>query len=735
MTLMRWFRKNNKKLMAFFVVALMIAFTLPSIMFRNSGRRDPDKDIVAFSRQPNGDETEISRGMLISAERDLRILQGLGADGVSFADILSAQQSGQEAWSSDMAIYLLLFPSSHYSQNIRSSFYQQAQKMGWLMDDEKADTIMRIVGAEPNKANTYYLLLSEETRQAGIQATEQQVDLFFKKHAAYRQQGLPLPGSIAAITKEFGISEQTLKIALANYLAILQYGRTITDCLAVSEPELKKAIRDMVEWENVTGTFVSFDARNFLSQIQDPSPEELDKHFHAFKDKKEGDFNDQNPYGFGYMLADRLQIEYLQLDLSLVKKLVDEQFAKLSANEQESQVEQYWSEHRDKFRIQLPPAEGEENAQPQYKDPEFGEIGIYAKAEMMLKHSQIQQEAERLLEIPKQKAQQQASASKNQVHADYSELATQSDPQNLPITYGKSDYLSYQDAQNYLDLKSVYKIVKGQPQQGLLEILFSCEPLHKGIVTRLEEPPVTLFEEVGPVLPHESALESGSAYLVRIIAVDPAREPVSLADDGRLGPAENIPADREPVLAETVKKDWKKQKAYLLAKEKALAFAPQAKTDWQAALTGINQSLITDPNQKPEEGPIQETTLADVKRNLEYLQQYSQYQNSPNIFASLYRNSQLIRKSIDLFNQSAQDSPALPVLESPENFNCIIFKELQATPPDVAEYLRRKPIVAQGLQQQNQQLLALTQFNPVNIEKRNGFREIVSETSDEETEK
>ncbi|OQA01014.1 MAG: hypothetical protein BWY71_00526 [Planctomycetes bacterium ADurb.Bin412] len=731
MTVMRWFRRNNKKLMAIFVVAIMIAFTLPSIMFQGSGRRDPGKDTVAFYRQPDGSETDISRKMLIDSELNLRILQGFGADAVTFADIFGAQQTGQEVRSSDIAIYLLLFPGSRYSQNIRSAFYQQAQRMGWLMDEEKADTVMRIIGAEPNKANIYYLLLAKEARQAGIQAAQSQIDQFLQNHGKYRQMGLPLPNSIASITQEFGISEKALKNALAEYLAILQYGRTITDSLALSEPELKKTIRDMVEWENITGTFVSFNARDFIDPNTDPSPEELDKHFQAYKTKKEGDFNDENPHGFGYMLSDRVQVEYLQLDLKLVKKQVDDQFAQLASKEQETKVEQYWSQNRERFRIQLPPAEGQDNQQPQYKDPEFGEIGIYTKAEQLLKNSLIQQEAQRLLELSKQQSQQ-ASASQP---ADYANLAKQTESQPLPLAYGKTAYLSYQDAQNYQDFRSVYKIAKGQPQQDLLQILFSCEPLHKGFVTRIEEPPAALFEDIGPVLPDESALETGSAYLVRITAVDPARQPISLADDGRLGPAENLPPDAEPVLAETVKNDWKKLQGYLVAQKKAQAFAQQAKADWQAALTEANKALITDPNQTPDQGPIQETTLADVKRNLEYLQQYSQYQNSPNIFAALFRNTQMIRKAIDLFNTFPTDSPSLPLLDTPENFSCTVFKDLQATPPDVAEYLRRKPIVTQNLQQQNQQLLALTQFNPVNLEKRNGFREYVMDTSDKETEK
>jgi hypothetical protein len=235
------------------------------------------------------------------------------------------------------------------------------------------------------------------------------------------------------------------------------------------------------------------------------------------------------------------------------------------------------------------------------------------------------------------------------------------------------------------------------------------------------------------MLPYEDGLETGSAYLLRILAADPAREPVSMQDDGKWGPAENIPADQEPVLAETVKKEWKKLQAYLLAKQKAQDFAAQAKSDWAAALNTVNQSLITDPNQTPEDGPVQEKTLADVKRNLQFLQQYMQQQNSPNLYAAMYRNNQLIRESIELANKQEKED-TLPILDSPENFNSIVFKDLQVTPPDEMEYLRRKPMVTQGLKQNNQQLLALTQFNPIHVEKRNGYRERLFDSSEKENE-
>ena len=294
----------------------------------------------------------------------------------------------------------------------------------------------------------------------------------------------------------------------------------------------------------------------------------------------------------------------MQIDLKLVKEQVEAQFNQQSTSEQERQVEQYWSEHKAQFRIQLPPAEGEERAEPQYKDPEFGEIGIYTKAEMLLKRTLIQQEAEKILEKAKQQSEL-FQPDENQMHADFSELAKQASTDTIPVVYGKTDYLSYQAAQSYLDFGDVYTILKGQPQQGFLEIMFNCEPLYKGFTSRLENPPTPLFDEIGPMLPYEAALETGSAYLARIIAVDPEREPTTLQDDGTLGPADNIPDEQEPVLLETVKKDWKKQQAYLLATQKAQAFATEAKTDWVYFFNGSGthekiMAIFSGPNIPPE---------------------------------------------------------------------------------------------------------------------------------------
>ena len=81
MNLMKWLRKNNKKLMAIVVIVLMIAFIGGSsfrVLFRGSGGINA---AIAYF----GHNQKISRLDLQNGEHELEMLEGLGGDSVARA--------------------------------------------------------------------------------------------------------------------------------------------------------------------------------------------------------------------------------------------------------------------------------------------------------------------------------------------------------------------------------------------------------------------------------------------------------------------------------------------------------------------------------------------------------------------------------------------------------------------------------------------------------------------------
>ena len=83
MNLVKWFRRNNKKVMAVVVIVIMIGFiggtALTQLLQRNTGM----SDVVAYL----GDGTKVRRSDLVTARWELEVLQMLRADALLKMDI------------------------------------------------------------------------------------------------------------------------------------------------------------------------------------------------------------------------------------------------------------------------------------------------------------------------------------------------------------------------------------------------------------------------------------------------------------------------------------------------------------------------------------------------------------------------------------------------------------------------------------------------------------------------
>ena len=76
MSLMVWFRKHNRKIMAFVVIALMIVFTIEPLMNYFSSARTGEGKVIAYY----GNGKKISRQDLAMANQQIEILRMLGIE-------------------------------------------------------------------------------------------------------------------------------------------------------------------------------------------------------------------------------------------------------------------------------------------------------------------------------------------------------------------------------------------------------------------------------------------------------------------------------------------------------------------------------------------------------------------------------------------------------------------------------------------------------------------------------
>jgi len=767
MTAIKWFRKNNKKLLAVFGVLLMVGFLIPS--FTRTRDRSRFDSAAGYIVGQDGKEVEIGLGLVQQRDVQLRVMRDLGLnvlcqfDGQHPPLLCQLPTMGGVGPFPVIATSMLFFGDNQYALGVRH--FLQGQTMNWAKDREQYDHYLELVNeltaSESSRGSLYFLLLADEAHRQGIYATDKQINEVFEMYRQLVAGRHVRPRNIQQVLRNSRMSETELKQAVGDYLAIVRYGDMITRQSAVSEPQLRKKIRDQMEQKNVNGTYISFPANMFLGKVGEPSEDELQKHFEKYKQFRPDEIDkEKNPFGFGYLLPDRVQVEYLKVDLSELKKVVAEEFAQLPTGKQEETLQQYWTVQKQQFRVPLPESEIDPcNAEaPRYRDPAFDEV--YGKVKQTWQQQQSREKGQKLLAQAHEMVQKQAATMKSEKknennsdkseespikkRVDYGALAEKLSTDKIKVVFGKTEYISQQDLPRELLLDATYKMRNEAAQQSLLEILFTCKPLHKGTVSRLDVPPIQLYEDITSLMAFDYRKRAKLAYMIRIVGVDSEREPGSLADDGRAGAASEEPLP-ESRIRTRVKDDWQNQQAYTKAKKQAEEFAQKAKADWKKTLEETN-IILKDPCAPADMKPLREQTLDTTRQHIEWLTQTAQKypEQSSRFLPQIARNTTLLFKSMELaqkqraekekttVDKNEQPETAQAILELPSQLNCMVFKDLLVTSPNKSDYLRRKPLAAEEIIRETQPLLTLVHYNPDNILKRSRFRE---NKPDEETTK
>ena len=719
---MRWFRKNNKKLLAVIAVLLMVGFLLPNFAGRN--QRNMSDQIIGSATEPDGTEQKISSAMLSMAHRDLQTLRSLGLDSISKGGVLSMiGELGAIGQLPSLMAQQLLLPDPQFGQRLRGELYNMIEASDWAKDRQQAESLAekvnRLTEVESAEAALCYILLGTESHRAGVRATGKQINAFMgaRKELINRQYLPAIP--LKSVCSQNGITESDMKKAVGTYLSILRYGNMATRPPAISEPQLKKAILDRTEIENIAGTYVSFGIDALGDKIAEPSEQEIAAQFESYKGYRQGQTDDDNPHGAGYFLPDRVQVEYLRIPIKQVQELIDRQFEALPIGQQEEKIRQYWSDNRERFKVEIetavpeqtdPAVEQPEQNEPQWRYQDFDEV--YTQAKRLWQQQQMRYLAEQALVKAKQLASQTATDST----ADYAAIAEQVGTEDIKLEYGKSEFLSIQAASKFLEFERTYRMRGDQPVRPLISILFDCEPIVGREAGRLEEPRAKLNENIGPLMAMDFAREYEAAFLMRIVAVDKARDPVAINDDGTKGPAANHDETTGGTFSKRIAEDWKNARAFELARQKAERFAGEAAGDWDKAVKTINEAAADDSENIGPAGMLREMTLETARQQVQQFSQMEQYRHMA------IGPMMMLKEAMKLAQRPSSDTP-LPILNRPESFSVLVFKRLTATPPDKAEYLRHRPLVAQQLIMGQQSLLALEYFDPENIKLRNGYKE------------
>ncbi len=755
MSLVRWFRKNNKKVMAVVVIVIMFGFIGGGTLLQQFSQRASGlhKTIAYF-----GDNREIKGSDLSAARRELEILRALRADallrnqdmrGILLGELLFTEQRTQAA---------LL---NHVKQTIRTYQYRISNK-------QINDIYRRSV-----PSSVYWILLKNEAKLTGISVPNEQAGELLGKVLPQLYNGQTYSQIIRFLMNQYGLPEQQLLEIFSELLAIMQYAQIICSNEDITSSQISQAVA--IEQETINAELVEFESAVFTSTTEDPTPGAEQDHFDTYKKFVAGEVSNENLYGFGYRLPDRVQLEYIVVRLDDVAPLI-----RAPTNQEK---EDYYNRNKQSaasgFTEQVPTDPNDPNSAITDKTKSYAEV-IDDITKQLLKNK-INAEANRILQEAKTNTEpaledadiepEKLTAKKlKEMAGNYkTEAGRLSNKYNIKIYQGQTGLLSPDDLQKNEYLSRLYVEGYGQNPVSLSQIVFAVDDLTASELGPFDVARPVMYQNIGPLKdllgsPWAGLMDTSGQImaLVRVVKTAKAAEPQSIdqtysTSSLTLDPNEPLvlsraegQLDTEDVYSvrEKVIEDLKKLAAMKTAKNKAQEFIDLAAKDGlDSAIDKFNELYGKDPNatglSNEEEKlaePFKLQNLAGLRRISKAAIQTMAAQSAGNPAAPLFLNARrkqrrFIEKLYLLVPQDSNSVETAPlVMEFKPDMSFYCITNLSVKRISLQEYEKIKAMRLQREDYIQSESLAAVHFNPENILKRTNFKPVeTEETEDADT--
>ncbi len=720
MNLVKWLRKNNKKVMAVVVIVLLLGFVGGAYLQQLGRGRTSERKTVAYF----ADNRKITNYDLSLARRELETLRLLQADkilrslGVSIFRVQDLHAVLlAELLFSDRTISPTLI--KHIKQIIRANRYRISEK--------QINDIYR----HSMPSEIYWLLLKKEAQLAGVRTSNEIVGTQLARTIPSLFNGATYSQLIRLMINQHGISEEETLTTFSELMTVLRYARM----MCASENITSSQIAHNVSWEEETidVEFVKFDSTVFAETQDEPNEEELVEHFDKYKKFFAGDINEQNPYGFGYKLVDRVQLEYIAVKLDDVSGTV--------TPPTQEETEEFYQKHREEFTASVPSDPNDPNSPLTERIKRYGEVAsIISKSlledKISSKAEGILQEARTLTEAGLQDTDVELSEINaeqfRQMAGDYVTAAKQlSEKYKINVYSGRTGLLSASDILTDKYLGTLFLKGHGYNPVGLTRIVFAIDELKAGELGPFDVPKPRLYENIGPV----KDMLGQIMVVVRVTEAAKTSEPESINQTKVSGSLEFNKDQEQPggevySIKEAVVEDLKRLAAMDTTKSKAEEFIDLAvRNGWESAVDKFNELYEKRNKQSGENANVFELQhLTNLRRISSIELETSALQSAANP-ASLQlvnehkRQGQFIDRLYSLVPQDSNTIDTLPlVMEFKPGMSYYCIKNISIKRLEQEQYDKIKAMQLYKEDFVQSQSLAPVHFNPENILKRTNFR-------------
>jgi len=735
MNLVKWFRKNNKKIMAVVVIVIMFGFVGGSALQRLlQGKGTAMDKTVAYFKDAN----KVTNYDLALAQRELEILRMINAN------VMLRSIWGPIFRTLDLKALLLgelMFAERTTSATLSGHIKQLIARNEYRISDKQINDIYR----RSMPSNIYWLRLKTEAERAGIRVPNDSAGRELARIISKITGGATYSQVIGAIVNRQGIPESEVLTTFGKLLAVLEYSRTICS----DEDVTTQQIRHGISWggETIDVEFVRFDSSVFSEAQDEPTEQEISAHFEKYKTFFAGAISDENPYGFGYRLADRAQLEYIAVELDDVSEIV--------AIPTQEEAEEYYRKHRDEFIEQVLSDPNDPNSLTE-RTKSYAEVArnisnMLLRNKKNSKAEQIMQEAKSLTEAGFEQIDMEPSELSaeefRQMAGDYETAAEELGKKyKIEVYSGQTGLLNAADMWADEHLGRLYIKGSGETLVGLPQIVLAIDELEGSELGPFDVPKPRVYENIGPM---KDVTEQIMA-IVRVTKAEKASVPESINETFsksmlKLGQSEEQASEEVYSVREKVVEDLKKLAAMDTTKNKAEEFKILvAKDGWDGAIdkfnelhgkTRENEDDPNDPNafgspeainsvRKPFE--LQDLTSLGRISRMRLAALAARKAGTPEALFSVNTAKKEGRLRDRLYCLVPPDSNSLEtvplIVEFKPDMNYYCIKSLSVKRISQDEYERAKALEAYKEDIVQSQSLAALHFNPENILKRMNFR-------------
>ncbi|MFI4911412.1 MAG: hypothetical protein ACIAQZ_07070 [Sedimentisphaeraceae bacterium JB056] len=696
MSFVKWLRKNNQKIMVWVVVVIMITFVGGFSLRQLLSSRGPSKKAIASI-----DGEKINALDRMEAISELEILRDMGAGQVLASQSLPGRLIAQ-----------LIFPDSG-SASMLDAQLKYAAMQGQLTLDN--DAVQAFFEANKGDAPIYWILLNKEAQDLGCAVSSEKAMEVYKNIASVITRGQGQASTIVAnLSSQHKVPQEVIIEIFAKLLSVTAYIDSTIKAENVTLPEIASQIG--YSTEKINSTYVEFRANNYTKGIEEVPQEMINKQFEEYKNYFAGDITENNPYGFGYKIPDRVKLEYVILKLDDVETLIQQPT--------EEEMENHYTRNKSNFTEEVKKDPSNPDSETETRIKSYAEVRDQIKSQLVEQRTNARAElimndikAEVGKKLLDKDTESMTGEQIKQFAGDYSEAAKNASAKSgITVYSGSTGFLSRKELRSDRNLGRLSEQKPSRMPVELITKAFAVQGLEAEKLSKFDGVAPKIYQNIGPM----QGMYPKTLALVRVVDYKTAQVPenIDAAYDITKSEITGQPKEEIFTVKEAVSDDCKTLMAMETAKVKAEKFIETAGDDWEAAKEAYNKDAENDifVNDMKDRNRVSELDIQKART------QAKASSMAMNRLEYTIKNKMMMDKIYEM-----KDAQLPAVAELPASKSVIAVKNVEVTKPTTEDYDSAKKETASAIESTASIKAAFIQLNADNIIARTNFEYVKDE--------